>query len=183
MTITAKLRTTGSHPEPTQNPGSKTYKAIADAVGTLRRYDDVPVRLQRQWITAFLAIMIVVSIVAGLYLNVSSRAAIAGREIQSMQRAITANQFVNADLQTKIATLLSSDSLQQRAVAAGYVPLQGTDVDYIVVPGYFPNPGAVLVTPPAETKDIRLSPDFSESLSSWFANQLELASMPLAQEH
>jgi hypothetical protein len=183
MTITAKLRTTGSRSEPAQKTGSKTYKAIADAVGTLRRYDDVPVRLQRQWITAFLAIMIVVSLVAGLYLNVTSRAAIAGREIQSMQRDITANQLVNADLETTIATLLSSDSLQQRAVAAGYIPLQGSDLDYIVVPGYFPSQGVILVAPPAETEDIRLSPDFSESLSSWLANQLEVASMPLAQEH
>ena len=140
-------------------------------------------RLQRQWITAFLAIMVLVSIVAGLYLNVTSRTAIAGREIQHLQRLITDNQRTNADLETQIAILLSSDSLEERAVAAGYVPLQNTDLEYMVVAGYHPQQGISMVSPTVPSNDIRISPDYSESLFAWVTRQVEAASLPLAQEH
>ena len=183
MTTLAKPSTRNSRRNPEQNPGSKTYQAVAEAVGTLRQYQDVPLRFQRQWITAFLAIMVLVSIVAGLYLNVVSRTAITGREIQGLQSDIIASQRTNADLQTNIAILLSSDSLESRALAAGYVPLQITDLEYIVVSGYYPQEGITLASPAPETVDLSLSPEFSESLSSWLANQIEAASLPLIQEH
>jgi cell division protein FtsL len=183
MTILTKLLTPDSRPDPAQKAGSHAYKAVAEAVGTLRQYQDVPLRLQRQWITAFLVVMVLVSTIAGLYLNIASRTAIAGREIQHLQRLITVNQRANADLQTQIAMLLSSDSLEERALAAGYVPLQGADLKYMVVPGYFPQKGISLVSPAAQTEDIRLSPEYSESLFSWLSRQIETASLPLAQEH
>ena len=127
--------------------------------------------------------MVLVSTVAGLYLNIASRTAITGREIQHLQRLITVNQRTNADLQTQIAMLLSSDSLEARAIAAGYVPLQGADLEYMVVPGYFPQRGISLVSPAAKSEDIRLSPEYSESLFSWLSRQIEAASLPLSQEH
>ena len=183
MTILAKLTTPKSLPQPEAKPGSKTYQAVADAVGTLGRYQDIPLRFQKQWITAFLSLMVLVGIVGGLYLNIVSRTAITGREIQALQDDITAGQNDNADLQTQIATLLSNESLQARALAAGYVPLKGEDIDYIAVPGYFPQQDMTTVAPPIENTDLSLSPDFSESLSSWLTRQIENASLPLAQEH
>lgn len=183
MTILAKLTIQEPRPEPVKKPRAKTYQAVAEAVGTLRQYQDVPLRFQRQWISAFLTLMVLVGIIGGLYLNVVSRAAITGREIQSLQAEITVGQNDNADLQTHIATLLSNDSLQERAQAAGYAPIKGEDLEYLVVPGYFPQQYIPPATPPAENTDLSLSPDFSESLSSWLARQLETASLPLAQEH
>ena len=183
MTILAKLTTTEARPETVKKPRSKAYQAVAEAVGTLKQYQDVPLRFQKQWITAFLTMMVLVGIIGGLYLNVVSRAAIAGREIQFLQAEIVTNQNNNADLQTHIATLLSNESLQARALAAGYAPILGTDLDYMVVPGYYPEQNVSLVSPSTDNTDIRLSPDFSESLSSWLASQIETASLPLAQEH
>ena len=183
MTILAKPTISKPHLETEQKPGSKTYRAVAEAVGTLRQYQDVPLRFQKQWITAFLTLMVLVGIIGGLYLNVVSRAAIAGREIQTLQAEITENQNTNADLQTHIANLLYNDSLQARAQAEGYVTIERTDLNYIVVSGYFPQQDVSLVSPQVDNTDIRLSPDFSESLSSWLANQVETASLPLAQEH
>jgi hypothetical protein len=183
MTIIAKRISTDPGAVPVQKKGSKTYQAVAEAVGSLRQYQDVPVRHQRQWITSFLTVMVLVSIIGGLYLNVASRTAIAGREIQRMQREIIDIQGTNADLQTHIAMLLSNESLQARALAAGYVPLQNTDLDYIAVPGFYQPKGITLVTPTPETVDISNTPEYSESLSSWLASQVEAASLPLAQEH
>jgi cell division protein FtsL len=183
MTILAKLLAPNSRPEPTPKTGSKAYQAVANAVGALRLYQDVPQHLQKQWITAFLAVMILVSIVAGLYLNVASRTAISGREIQQLQRQITANQRTNADLQTQIAMLLSNEALKVRAASAGYMPLQSTDLEYLAVPGYFPQQGFTMVAPVTEPDDNYISPDYSESLFSWLTRQVEAASLPLAQEH
>lgn len=183
MTILTKLPTPNSRPASTNNTGTHAYQAVAGAVGTLRRYQDVPLRFRRKWITAFLAGIILVGIVASLYLSVASRTAITGREIQSLQNDITANQRVNADLETKIATLLSSEALESRANAAGYAPLEIANLDYLVVPGYYPVGGINMVKPSPASEDIISSPEYTESLISWIGQQLEAASLPLAQDH
>jgi hypothetical protein len=84
-------------------------------------------------------------------------------------------------LQTKIATLLSNGTLQERALAEGFVPFQRTDLEYLVVPGYFPSQGANMTTPVADPDVLSMSPEFSESLFSWIARQMETASAPLVQ--
>ena len=183
MTIFAKLISPSSRPEPSSKEGSTTYRAVAEAVGTLRQYQDVPIRFQRQWITAFLAGIILIGITAGLYLSVTSRTAITGREVQSLQRDITINQRANADLETQIAGLLSSTSLESRAEAAGYTTLEGANLDYMVVPGYFPPEGLKLSPPQASQDDVSLSPEYTESLFTWLNQQLEAASLPLPQDH
>ena len=180
MTIQTRSITLNSSPERKSKTASNTYKAIAEAVGSLRQYQEVPQRLKKQWITALLAIMTLISIVAGLNLNVTSRTAITGREIQYLQSLITTNQRTNEDLQTQIATLLSSESLRRRAIDSGYVPLKETDLEYITIPGYFPQQSVILVTPATRTDDILMSPEFSESLIGWLARQIEAASLPLA---
>ena len=182
MTILTKLLTFDIRPKPAKRAGSNAYQAVAEAVGTLRQYQDIPYRFQKQWITGFLAMMVLISIVSGLYLNVASRTAITGREIQNLQRSITENKRTNADLQTQIAMLLSNESLQKRALDAGFEVLKIENLDYLVVPGYINQQGINMDTPNLAIEDIRLSPEFSESLFSWLASQIETASLPLGQE-
>jgi hypothetical protein len=157
------------------------YHAVAEMAGGLSRYQDVPIRFQKQWITSFLTIVMALSLVAGLYLNVTARTAIAGREIQNLEVDIASNERFNADLQTQIAIQLSSNTLEQRALAAGFAHIERTEVEYLVVPGYFP-PQGVKISAPAVAPDVlALSPEFSESLFGWVARQMENASSPLAQ--
>jgi cell division protein FtsL len=181
MTITAKLATPGSRPRTTRKPGLNAYRAIADVAGNLRFYQDVPLRFQKQWITSFLAIVLVLSVVSGVYLNVIARAAITGREIQNLEIEITAAERVNADLETDIATQLSNKKLENRALASGFTYLQQADIEYLVVPGYFPQQGVSMISPVSNTDVLVMPPEFSESLFSWIARQMETASMPLVQ--
>ena len=181
MTIIGKLITPDARPRKTRKPGLNAYRAIADVAGSLGRYQDIPLRFQRQWISSFLTIVVLLGLVAGLYLNVTARTAIAGREIQGLEAEIVINERVNADLQTEIATQLSNTTLEQRALAAGFIHLQLTDLEYLVVPGYFPSQGVNMVTPVANTDVLSMSPEFSESLFSWIARQMEIASVPLAR--
>ncbi|MCX6065604.1 MAG: hypothetical protein NT121_07600 [Chloroflexi bacterium] len=165
----------------TDKAGFNAYHAIAEMAGTLRNYQNIPLNFGRHWITGFLAIMVLAGMLIGLYLNVTARAAIAGREIQNLEAEITANKRVNADLQTQIAGLLSYHSLDERAKAMGFEPLKQEEMDYIVVPGYFPQQGVSLVTPTADADILATSPEYSESLFSWLARQMEIASVPLSQ--
>ncbi len=181
MTLISKLFAPGSRPRPARKPALGLYSAIAEAAGTLQHYQDVPVRFQKQWIASFLTVTVVVGLVAGLYLNVTASAAITGREIQNLELAIASNERVNADLQTDIATLLSNTVLQERAVAAGFVPVARADLEYLVVPGYTAQPGLKLVMVESPQDFLSTSPEYSESLLDWLARQVETASVPLAQ--
>jgi hypothetical protein len=181
MTIISKLIAPSARPRKTRKPGLDAYYAIAEMAGGLGRYQDVPLRFQKQWISSFLVIVVLLSLVAGLYLNVTARAAIAGREIQNLEAEIVINERVNADLQTDIATLLSNNTLEERALAEGFIPFDQTDLEYLVVPGYFPSYDVNMIAPAANPDVLAMSPEFSESLFSWIARQMETASAPLAQ--
>jgi hypothetical protein len=181
MNIIAKLIHPSDRPRKTRKAGLNAYRAIADAAGALGNYQDVPLRFQKQWISSFLVIVVVLSLVAGLYLNVTARTAIAGREIQNLEAEIVVNERANADLQTEIATLLSSNTLEGRAQAAGFVHFQRKEIEYLVVPGYFPPQGVKMTSPTVDPDILAMSPEFSESLFSWIVRQVETASVPLAQ--
>jgi len=183
MTLIGKLFAPNANPRPhkTRNSGMDAYHAIAEMAGGLGRYQDVPIRFQKQWITSFLTIVVTLSLIAGLYLNVTSRTAIAGREIQNLETEISGNERFNADLQTQIAIQLSNNTLEQRALAAGFVHLERPELEYLAVPGYFPSQGVNISAPVTAPDVLALSPEFSESLFGWIARQMESASSPLAQ--
>jgi hypothetical protein len=181
MTIISKLIAPSARPRRTRKSGLNAYRAIVDVAGILGHYQDIPLRFQKQWISSFLVIVVMMSLVAGLYLNVTARAAIAGREIQNLEAEIVINERVNADLQTDLATLLSNNTLEGRALAEGFIPFERADLEYLVVPGYFPSPSVNMFTSVADTDVLAASPEYSESLFSWIARQMETASAPLAQ--
>ena len=57
----------------------------AQATQIIHAYKQAPWRVQRQYVGAFLLIVIGISMIAALYLQVTARAARAGREIQEMR--------------------------------------------------------------------------------------------------
>ncbi len=183
MTILSRLMNPSARPvkavRKKAEKADSPYQAVAELAGTLRHHQEMPIRFQREWLAVFLVGVMLLGLVAGLYLNVSARAAITGREIQSLEAEIAANKRDNADLQTQIATLLSNQSLSQRARALGFEPVKREDVEYIVVPGYFPPQGINLVQPVAETNLLAKKPEYSESLFEWLGRQMEAASRPL----
>ena len=113
--------------------------------------------------------LVMVGLVAGIYLNVTARAATAGRKIQEMQTQILQLQRTNADLETQLALLTSVRSMEQRAVALGYRPVDPGQVLYLPVPGYAGRQEAVLASPPgpAVASAPDLPPEFTETLVDW----------------
>lgn len=138
-------------------------------------------RVQRQWIGVFLLGLVAVSMVAGLYLNITVRATLAGHEIQGLRSQFIVDQQDNSDLETQLAGLTSVESMQKRAEAMGFQPANPEDITYVVVDGYAPKTAVDLSEPgtanAGQTQTPMLLPDYTESLFDWMARTLA-ASVP-----
>jgi len=143
------------------------------ATQLIHAYKQAPWRVQRQYVGAFLLIVIGAAMIAALYLQVTARAARAGREIQEMRVQITAIQRANADLETQLARLTSSAEMQRRAQALGYRPVKPGELDYVAIPGYVPPEPAILRT--AEDAGYFPQPvpaEYTQSLLEWFDERI-----------
>jgi cell division protein FtsL len=131
-----------------------------------------PWRIQRQWIGLFLLGLVLIAMVAGVYLNVTVRATLAGRESISLEAMITTNQRVNADLETELAGLISIQSMQKRAEAMGFQLADPTDITFVAVPGYQPQLAVDLSIPGASQPAAPIIlPAYTESWIDYFMNQ------------
>ena len=143
------------------------------AIQIIHAYKQAPWRVQRQYVGAFLLTVIVLSLVAALYLDLSSRTTLAGREIQELQVEITNIQRSNADLETELANLTSSAVMQQRALELGYRPVKPGELDYIFVPGYVdPEPDILLAAEDTTPHPFMLSDEYSLSLLEWLDDRI-----------
>jgi hypothetical protein len=139
----------------------------------IHAYKVAPWRIQRQWIGSALLAVVALAMVATLYLIVTSRAAIAGREIQDLTYSITVSQQVSGDLQMQLASLTSANAMQRRAVELGFRPMQPEEVEYLVVPGYAEPEAFVL----SQTQNLQLSaltiaPEYNQSLLDWMDEKI-----------
>jgi hypothetical protein len=148
-------------------------------LGTVQRENGV--RIQQQWVVSFVAVVAMLALLAGLYLNVTASASIAGRQIQNLEVEITANEQINADLETRIATLMANSVLEQRAQALGFEPIDRKTLQYMVVPGYFPSQAVNMVSGTTPGEVLSESPEFNETLIDWMSKQIQAASIPLAE--
>lgn len=143
-------------------------------------YRQAPWRVQRQWAGAFLLGALALAMISALYLDVTAQAAIVGREIQTLQVETTGIQHDNADLQTRLAELLSTDNMEARALAMGFRPAEAGEIHYLIVPGYVRSKGVSLAvtepTAPAPTTP----PEYTQSLLEWLSEYLQPPASGLA---
>ena len=131
-------------------------------------YKVSPWRVQRQWIGTALLAVVALAMVATLYLDVTSQAAIAGREIQDLTALITEGQQVSANLQTQLASLTSASVMEERALELGFRPMASIEAEYLVVPGYFqPEPEILSSIPRPQLSALTIPPEYNESLLDW----------------
>ena len=142
-------------------------------VNFIHAYRIAPWRIQRQWIGNALLTVVVLAMVAALYLNVTSRTAIAGREIQDMLSSMTVSQQVSSDLQTQLASLTSSSAFEQRALEMGFRPIEPNEVEYLIVPGYVTETVVDLSsTSLPQLSALTIPPEYNQSLLDWFDERI-----------
>jgi hypothetical protein len=111
--------------------------------------------------------------IATLYLYVTARAAIAGREIQDLTASMRASQHASADLQTQLAASTSSGVMEARALALGFEPIKTGKVEYIVVAGYLaPQPMILSSGPQPGLRAPSIPPEYNQSLLDWIDEQV-----------
>ena len=140
-------------------------------------YKIAPWRVQRQWIGSVLLLVVALAMVATLYLDVTSQAAIAGREIQDLTAAITISQQVSGDLQTQLASLTSASVMEQRALELGFLPMKSGEAEYLVVPGYIAlEPDILSSAPVLQLSALTVPPEYNESLLDWVDKKISFSS-------
>jgi hypothetical protein len=142
----------------------------------IHAYKVAPWRVQRQWIGNALLAVVVLAMVATLYLDVTAKAAIAGREIQDLNAGIIVSQQVSADLQTELATLTSASVMEQRALELGFRPMVPEQAEYLIVPGYTaPEPKILASAPLPQMSAPTIPPEYNESLLDWIDEKIALS--------
>ncbi len=137
-------------------------------------YSQTPWRKQLKFIVLFLLGVVFIALIAGIYLDVTARAATIGREILYMSSEIESLELINASLTTELAVLTSATEMNARALDLGFVPVERGEIMYVVVPGYVAPQQPNLAPPPAPAKVVaaNLPADYKQSLIDWFREQV-----------
>jgi len=136
----------------------------------IQAYKNTPWRRQFQVISLFSATVVFVAIVAGVYLNVTARAATYGREIQAIRIEAREIEREIEDLESRLADMTSARQMRARAEEMGFVSVNPNTASYLKVPGY-PEEWLVELAPelqPPELVDTpQLPPKYTQSLFDW----------------
>ena len=156
-------------------------------------YSQAPWRKQMYMIGVILLVLVSAAIIAGIYLNVTARAAAAGRQIQEMQVRIYGYHNLTADasgsslpieeleqrianLTSQLAFLTSYQVMQERIKELDLEPIEVTNIEYLQVPGYVDRQTTSLAPPPEPVvvNASGIAPEFKESLFDWIAEQVRI---------
>ncbi len=155
-------------------------------------YSQTPWRKQLKLIGVILLILVCVAIIAGIYLNVTARAAAVGRQIQEMQVRVYGYHYLTGDsgedyvpieeleqniasLNSQLAYLTSYTILQERVKKLELAQIDAEHTEYLDVPGYLDRQTTTLAPPPVPVvvNASVIDPQFKESLFEWVTNQVK----------
>lgn len=150
----------------------------------LQAYKQAPWRVQMQWTGLFLLALVILAALAGLYLNINSKAATAGRNIQFLESNIEDVNNQIAELTTDLAEAESTERMMTRAKELGFTLINPQSAIYLKVPGYIPEDDLVLAPPRVniinETPIIQSA--YKDSLWDWLAKNIWLISGSSSEE-
>ncbi len=144
----------------------------------VHKVKQAPWRVQRQWLGLLLLGLVLMTMVAGIYLNVTAQAAINGRQIQILTAKIESNKQTNADMEIELAGLTSSEAMQDRADELGFHPATTDEITYVAVPGYVDSPPVNLSSQAAIPQPSLLKSEYSETLFDWFTRKMTAGAQP-----
>lgn len=141
-----------------------------------------PWRKQLQIVGLFLLFVVGVSLVAGIYLSVSARAAAVGRDIQDKNELLDAYDREIEDMQSRLAAILSTEEMEARALKMGFQSIQPDQIVYSTIPGYVEQHRVVLAAKsPRSVVGARvMPPEYTESLFSWMKRRFLSESLVLS---
>jgi hypothetical protein len=145
---------------------------ISNVNHLVHAYKIAPWRIQRQWIGAALLAVLAFAMVAAIYLDVTAKTAIAGREIQDLHASLTISQQNSANLQSELASLTSTALMRERALTLGFRPVETGEMEYLIVPGYFKPEPAILDAALPQMSSLTMPREYNESLIEWLDEKI-----------
>lgn len=136
---------------------------------TNQAYRQKPSRIQTQWISVILLIVVLGVLAVVLNLNITTKSAHAGVQVrileaerENLDRTISANR-------TTLAQLTSSKTMQERAKALGYQTATSENIKYIYVAEYVGKEGKTIVIPKSRNNPTRnmIKPIYTRSIWDW----------------
>jgi hypothetical protein len=134
------------------------------AAPLLRAFKQAPWRSQTQAVAMLSITLLTAAVVGGLYLAVAARAATAGRDLQALEARKIALLQDNDELEAELANLRSINRLAGRAVALGFQPATGDQLEYLRVNSY---PQYVHLKPPPRAAIPPAPPSTTQVLADW----------------
>lgn len=156
---------------------------MTQAIKLNQAYSLTPWRKQLQWIGIFLLILVFIALVAGIYLNVTSRASSLGRSIQNMRTEMQAAEREIADLESQLARLTSAVEMRRKAKDLGFRPMNIYSALFVDVPDYPGRQDVVLAPPPGPAVGALMdsNPAYTQSLFDWIREQIYLPPMTIME--
>lgn len=143
-------------------------------------YKIAPWRVNRQWFGMAFLVVLSLAMVAAIYLDVTSKAAIAGREIQDLNASITISRQLSGDLQTQLASLTSSNVMKQRALELGFRPMKTGEAEYLVVAGYTAlEPDILSSAEMPQLSALSIPREYNQSLLDWMDEKISTSTRGL----
>ena len=129
-------------------------------------------RRQAHMIALILGGVAIFGLVSALYLDVTARAATAGRSVQDLQDTREDLEQSIEDKQSQLAHLRSVQVMQQRAEKLGFTAISPSTVLYVEVDGYQGRTDAQLAPAPGESFQggRRMPAEYTRSLFDWVGN-------------
>ncbi len=90
-------------------------------------------RLHMRSLTGWAIVLVVVAIVGALQLSQASQAASDGRKIEQLKARQAQLERQNAELEAEVTRLRDPRRLEQRARELGFVPANGSQIEYLPV--------------------------------------------------
>jgi hypothetical protein len=134
------------------------------AAPILRAFKQAPWRSQTQAVAMLSVTLLAAAVIGGFYLAVASRAATAGRDLQRLEARKTELLQDNDELEAELANLRSINRLAARAVALGFQPATGDQLEYMRVDSY---PQNVHLKPPPRAAVAAPAPNTLQVMFDW----------------
>jgi hypothetical protein len=148
------------------------------AAPLLRAFKQAPWRSQTQAVAILSITLLAAAVVGGFYLAVAARAATAGRDLQGLEARKTELLQSNDELQAQLAQLRSINRLAARAVALGFKPATGDQLEYMRVESY---PQHVQLKPPPRAAALPPPPTAWQTLTSLFKQTTAILNAAVAR--
>lgn len=140
----------------------------------VQAYKLAPWRKQLQYAGFFMAVLLAVAAVAGLYLSISGRTATTGRRVQVLDSQVESMKLTINDMQTELAQISSAKSMYARLKELGMQLMDPAEGLYVQVPGY----QGLSATMPSAAKKVMTSqypeilPEYTSTLVEWFQEKV-----------